>query len=55
MFEAEVFRNQMFCIEEILVIFLRLFDLSRSDSAPVELCPSSPRRYAPDLTKLDLK
>jgi len=40
MFKFEVFREQMYCIEEnILVTLLGLFGAPRSDSAPVELCP----------------
>jgi len=42
MFEPQVFRKQMYCIE--VVTMLRLFGAPRSDSVPGELCPP---RYAP--------
>ena len=42
MFEPEAFRKQMYCVEEVLVTLLGLFDALHSDSAPGELCPHFP-------------
>jgi len=42
MFEVEVCRKQMYCIEEVLVTLLGLFGDPRSDSAPGISCPPSP-------------
>jgi len=54
MFEPEVFPKQMYCIEEstcdIVGPFRRSTPVGRrahGDSAPGELCPSFPFRYAP--------
>jgi len=55
MFETEVFRKQMYCMEEIVrVALLGLFGAPRSDLppphsylAPGELCPPCPPRYVP--------
>ena len=49
MFEPEVFRQQMYCIE-VLLTLLGLFVVPRSHSAPGELCPLHPHRYAPGVT-----
>jgi len=42
MFELEVFRKQMYCIEKVLVTLLGLSSAPRSDSAPGELFPLCP-------------
>jgi len=47
MFEPEVFRKQMYCIEESTCNIVGTFRRPRSDSAPGELCPACPLRYAP--------
>jgi len=47
MFEPEFFRKQMCCIEESTCDIVRTFWRPRSDSAPGELCPPCPPRYAP--------
>jgi len=54
MFGPKVFRKQMYGIEESTCDIVGTFGASRShwrphsDSAPKELCPSCPPRYAPD-------
>jgi len=48
MFQFEIFRKEMYCIEESIVTLLGLFGFPRSDSLPVELCPLCPPRYAPE-------
>jgi len=54
MFEPEVFRKQCSVLKKVLVYIVgtffrppQSFRALRSDSAPGELCPLSPRRYAP--------
>jgi len=42
MFEAEVFRKQIYCIEEGTCTLLGLFGASHSDSVPGELCSLVP-------------
>jgi len=42
MFEPEIFRKQMYCIEESLCDIVETLWLHHSDSAPGELCPPSP-------------
>jgi len=46
MFEPEVFRKHMYCIE-VLLDTVRTFRRPHKDLAPGELCPV-PLRYAPD-------
>jgi len=48
MFETEVFRKQMYCTEKSTYDIVRTFRRPHSDSAPGELRPSCPPRYAPD-------
>ena len=47
MFDLELFWKQMYCIEKVLQTLLKVFGAPRSDSAPGELCPPVPPRYAP--------
>jgi len=46
MFEPEVFRKQIYCVEESIVTLFGLFGAPSSHLAPGELCPP---RYAPGL------
>jgi len=48
MFEPEAFRKQMYCIEESTCEIVGTFWRPRSHSAPGELRPPCPPRYAPD-------
>jgi len=55
-FEPEVFRKQMYCIEESTCDNVGTFRRSHSDLAPGELfppCLPSLRRSTPDLHELD--
>jgi len=47
MFETEVFRKQLYCIEESTSDTVGTFRHPHSDPARGELCPSFPTRYAP--------
>jgi len=55
MFEPEEFRKQMYCIEESACDIVdfpsppAVIRRPHSDSAPGELCPPCPPRYAPDI------
>jgi len=55
MFEPEVLRKQTYCTEEVLVTLLggapRSDSVPHSNSAPGELCPLAPPRYASAFTK----
>jgi len=42
MFEREVFRKQMYCIEKSTCDIVGTFRRPHSDSAPGELCPLAP-------------
>jgi len=46
-FEPEVFRKQMYCTEQSILMTLLAFRCPRSHSAPMELFPLCPPRYAP--------
>ena len=54
MFELEVFRKQMYCIEESnsdnvgTFVAPAVIQRSHSDSAPEEFCPLAPPRYTPE-------
>jgi len=45
----------MYYVEEVLATLLGLFGAFRSDSAPGELCPPCPLRYAPACGSLPTK
>jgi len=47
MFEPEVLRKKFTALKKVFVTMLGLFAVSRSDSAPEELCPPCPPRYGP--------
>ena len=49
MFEHEVFRKHIYCIEKSTCDIVGTFRHHRSDSAPGELCPRCPSLYAPAL------
>jgi len=48
MFGPELFRKQMYCIEESTCDILGTFWRPRSDSAPGNCSTLAPPRYAPD-------
>jgi len=54
MFEPEVFRKQMYCIEESAYDVVGTFRRPRSDATPGQLHPSCPRRYAPGCNYIKL-
>ena len=47
MLKPELFRKQIYCIEESNYDIFGTFRRTRSDSVPGELCPPCPPRYAP--------
>ena len=55
MFEPEIFRKQMYCIEESTSDIVGTFRRPHIDSAPGKLCPLALRRYAPGENREILK
>jgi len=47
MFEPEIFRNRMYCIEESTCDIVGTFRRPRSHSAPGKLCPPCPPSLRP--------
>jgi len=55
MSKFEVVRKLLHCIEESTCAIVGAFRRHRSNSAPGELCPPFPPRYAPGLTNFNLQ
>ena len=54
MFEPEVFRKQVYCIEESTCDIVGTFQGPHSHQAPGELYPIFPPRYAPASGRIQL-